>query len=410
MNPVTVQGAEGKGLKRKRDSEEGDPLSRATHAALKRFRSDPDCYGGEFVYLQFNSLSRLAVKKVVEIPDLKDFHINLGTDIEVEDQESSGNCWILGGLNLIKRAVIQKYGNKDFRLSQNYITYYMCMAEARKTLLEGRRGRRARINEGGDFRTFSFLVQRYGLVPSDAMPDTYHTGRPREFYSSINSLLLRYCFELDNNCEETVDDKLIHFSQQLMKFLGPVPDSFEFEIDGEARTIEPKEFFPEILPEFDLKDYRIVERAERKSSLDEEKLDTLYLNDRDLVNALKSSLKNGRTPIISYEILDHSWMRYSESGNLILYDGLRYLNIADRFKRIDRMRYKDYDEMHEVALVGVHFGAYRKPKFWLCENSHGKSAGLQGYEIIPHELFLKAVFDVVIHKDDITKRVLSTKL
>lgn len=113
------------------------------------------------------------------------FSINLKT-LPVTDQKQSGRCWIFAGCNVIREKIAKKYNLKDFELSQNYIAFYDKLEKCNYLLeniislkdkekddrtLDGLLSNG--IQDGGQWDLFVNIVNKYGIVPKSAFPETF---------------------------------------------------------------------------------------------------------------------------------------------------------------------------------------------------------------------------------------------
>ena len=104
----------------------------------------------------------------------------------ITNQKSSGRCWLFTGLNVIRPHVIKKYNLKKFYFSQDY-SFFWDQLEKANLFLEGVIETSDRemddrlvewlfkhpISDGGVWNGFVNVVEKYGVVPYDIMPDSY---------------------------------------------------------------------------------------------------------------------------------------------------------------------------------------------------------------------------------------------
>ena len=104
----------------------------------------------------------------------------------ITDQKSSGRCWLFTGMNVLRAKMIDKYDLGAFTLSQNYLFFYDQL-EKSNLFLQGVIDTRQLpfedrkvdwlfsnpLSDGGQFTGVSDLVMKYGIVPSEVMPETY---------------------------------------------------------------------------------------------------------------------------------------------------------------------------------------------------------------------------------------------
>ena len=117
----------------------------------------------------------------------------------VTNQKSSGRCWLYTGLNTLRPLVQEKYNIDAFEFSQTYSFFWDQLEKANLFMeialstanlpMDDRKVSwlfKNPIGDGGQWTTFSDIVTKYGLVPKEAMPDTYQSEK-----TSMMSRMLR---------------------------------------------------------------------------------------------------------------------------------------------------------------------------------------------------------------------------
>ena len=149
-----------------------------------------------------NALSGTSIAKLAlnsENAAMMDTHFSYRVRTKgITDQKSSGRCWLFTGLNVLRANMIDKYDLPSFQFSQNYIFFYDQLEKC-NLFLQGVIDTRELsaddrkvdwlfsnpLSDGGQFTGVSNLVTKYGLVPSDAMPETFCSNNT----SAMSSLL-----------------------------------------------------------------------------------------------------------------------------------------------------------------------------------------------------------------------------
>ena len=156
-----------------------------------------------------HALGKNKISDVVRVGEEEkkiNFHFSLNLDtLPVTNQMASGRCWIFAGCNIIREKVAKKYNIPDFELSQNYISFYDKLEKAnyfmetitsldikekddrilQHFLLGG-------IEDGGQWDMFVNIVNKYGVVPKLAMPETYQSSHTTEVNRLINRKLRQF--------------------------------------------------------------------------------------------------------------------------------------------------------------------------------------------------------------------------
>ena len=188
------------------------------------------------------------------------------------NQKSSGRCWLFSGLNVLRSRMIEKHDLGSFTFSQNYIFFYDQLEKA-NLFLQGVIDTKDLpfddrkvdwlfsnpIGDGGQFTGVANLVMKYGLVPSDAMPETYSANNTSGMRSQIATKLREDGLKLRDaskkDCHEMKVQMLKEIYRMLVLCLGEPPKEFEwarYDSKNEfvsRKTYTPKSFYAEFIGE-----------------------------------------------------------------------------------------------------------------------------------------------------------------
>jgi bleomycin hydrolase len=191
----------------------------------------------------------------------------LKSELPVVNQRSSGRCWLFAGLNLLRHPSAVKMGRpKDFELSGAYLMFFDKLEKAALFLENVWQLRDQPVtnralqfllqtptSDGGQFSMFLDLVEKYGCVPTDAMPDSLHAGNTRELNDVLNSVLRYFAAQIRQ--AETAEQKkqvvwqaLKIVYNLLSDTLGPVPHKFPIVQAAAAKSFTPQEFYRALEP------------------------------------------------------------------------------------------------------------------------------------------------------------------
>ena len=144
------------------------------------------------------------------------FSINLKT-LPVTNQKRSGRCWIFAGCNVIREKIAEKYNLKDFEISQNYIAFYdkleKCnyLLESIISLKNSPKDDRTLdyllstgVQDGGQWDLFVNIVNKYGVVPKNAFPETFQSSNTNEIDGLLNKYIRKFAYDIRNN-EENIE-------------------------------------------------------------------------------------------------------------------------------------------------------------------------------------------------------------
>jgi bleomycin hydrolase len=106
----------------------------------------------------------------------------------ITDQKKSGRCWMFAGLNVLRPQVIRDHGMAEFEFSTAYLQFWDKLEKANlflESVIELRDAdildrdwevvNKSAMEDGGWWNYVVGLIEKYGVVPASAMPET-HTG------------------------------------------------------------------------------------------------------------------------------------------------------------------------------------------------------------------------------------------
>jgi bleomycin hydrolase len=180
-------------------------------------------------------------------------HVFLNTckrrHIRATNQGSSGRCWMFAALNTMRHMLIKAMDLERFEFSETYL-FFWDKFERANTYLQwfidnptAKTGDRAFdhttqdcMTDGGWWNTFATLVDKYGLVPQTAMPETWQSADS----SDMNTLLIQHL----NGCVNRIVQQRAHVAKRLVvrwktetlhniynilvKFMGTPPTEFDW--------------------------------------------------------------------------------------------------------------------------------------------------------------------------------------
>ena len=201
---------------------------------------------------------------------------------KITNQKQSGRCWMFAALNTMRFAVMQKLNLATFELSQNYTLFYDKLEKANyflesilETMEEPTNGRviahllMAPLNDGGQWDMFCNLIEKYGVVPKDAMPESACSSSTREMAGYMTRKLREFACILRTGYQngKTIDQlrgekeaMMETIYNMLCIALGKPPKTFTLEVrDKDKKFIREenltgKEFFKKYIG-WELSDY-----------------------------------------------------------------------------------------------------------------------------------------------------------
>ena len=371
----------------------------------------------------------------------------------ITDQQSSGRCWLFTGLNVLRAKMIDKYDLPGMEFSQNYLFFYDQLEKANLFLqgvidtkdlpFEDRKVDwlfSNPLSDGGQFTGVSNLIVKYGLVPSDAMPETYQSNNTSNMATLLklklreDGLDLRKAYadgraKIGKGPKKDVEKGLKTLDAQLQKM--KVEQLSEIYRMLALCLGEPvKEFM------YEDKKYTPVSFYEEFIGEDLENNYVMIMND--------PCREYGKVYEIDYDrhVYDgHNWLyvnlpveRIKEMAIASIKDNTAMYFSCDVGKFLDRKKgVLDIANFDYESLMGVTFGMDKKervqthasgsshamtliavdiceetgkPVKWMVENSWGPSSGYQGCLIMTDEWFNEYMFRLVVEKKYVPADVL----
>ena len=138
----------------------------------------------------------------------RDFSIELKQG-SITNQRRSGRCWMFAALNTLRYEVMHQWNLDDFEFSETYLFFWDAM-EKSNTYLENvlatlDEPTDSRIfqeinygpaDDGGWWQMFAALVNKYGLVPKSAYPESANSKDSDAFKQYLNSKLREFAADL----------------------------------------------------------------------------------------------------------------------------------------------------------------------------------------------------------------------
>ncbi|MBR5569091.1 MAG: C1 family peptidase [Bacteroidales bacterium] len=362
----------------------------------------------------------------------------------ITDQKSSGRCWLFTGLNVLRAKMIDKYGLPGMEFSQSYLFFYDQLEKA-NLFLQGVIDTRELpfedrkvdwlfsnpLSDGGQFTGVSNLICKYGVVPAEAMPETYQANNTSQMANLLklklreDGLELRKAYAKGSNKNALQKMKVAQLSEiyrMLALCLGEPVKEFEWtRCDKEnnivsRKTYTPKSFYDEFIGE-DLENNYVM-----------------IMND--------PCREYGKVYEIDYDrhVYDgHNWLyinlpveRIKEMAIASIKDNVAMYFSCDVGKFINRSKgVLDIANFDYESLMGVKFGMDKKervqthasgsshamtliavdivdgePVKWMVENSWGPASGYKGCLIMTDEWFDEYMFRLVVEKKYVPEDIL----
>lgn len=241
-----------------------------------------------------NSVAQVGIFKTAQNIEAKSklnptFNIEVPTG-KVSNQKRSGRCWLFSALTNLRTEFAMKYNMKDFELSQNYLSFWDRLEKANyfyQNILETAdlpvSDRKVNLlftypnGDGGQWQYAADLINKYGVIPAYAMPETNASDNTSEFNAVLKKMLRKNGIELrqmvtDNSkdIDKRVEEMLSEVYKLCVYSFGQPPVNFELSLRNdddkmiEESSITPKEFLNKYFT-MKLDDYINIMNSPQKS-------------------------------------------------------------------------------------------------------------------------------------------------
>ena len=364
----------------------------------------------------------------------------------ITDQKQSGRCWLFTGTNVIRAQVMARTGMKDFYFSQAY-TFFYDQLEKSNLFLQGVIDTRKQgfddkmvewlfknpLSDGGQFTGVSDLVAKYGLVPKEAMPETYCSESTTEFSSLLKRKLREFGMNLRQEAGagtplKTLEAHKVEMLKTVYRMLvmayGQPPATFSWAPKSNGhyttapKTYTPQTFYQEVCGGEDLnanyvmlmndpsREYnKVYEIDYDRHTYDGHNWLYLNLPIDDIKEMAIASIKDSTMMYFSCDVAKYL---DAKKGTLDLnnYDYASLMGTTFGMDKKQRIQSFDSGSTHAMTLMAVDLDDQGKPKKWMVENSWGASHGFQGHLIMTDEWFNEYMFRVVVNKRYCPERIL----
>ena len=356
------------------------------------------------------------------------------------NQKSSGRCWLFTGLNVLRSRMIDKYDLGTFTFSQNYVFFYDQLEKA-NLFLQGvidTKGLsfddrkvdwlfRNPIGDGGQFTGVSNLIMKYGVVPSEVMPETYCANSTSQMRTQIATKLREDGLKLRDasakDCPAMKTEMLKEIYRMLVLCLGEPPVEFEwtrYDSKGNfvsTKTYTPKSFYQEYVgADLEINYIMVMNDPTREYGkvyevdYDRHVYDGqnwLYVN-LPVERIKEMAIASIKDNTAMYFSCDVAKFMDRQKGTLDL-NNFDYGSLfGTTFPMDKRQRVQTYasGSSHAMTLIAVDIKDGRPVK-WMVENSWGADSGYKGNLIMTDEWFDNYMFRLVLEKKYVPSDVMN---
>jgi bleomycin hydrolase len=363
----------------------------------------------------------------------------------ITDQKSTGRCWLFAGYNILRQRVRQKFDMEEFEFSESYGQFWdklekanLFLEEIIKTSDKDLMDRKVEwlftnpFSDGGQWNMVVDLVDKYGVVPKEVMPETYNSSNSSGMNDIISQKLrkcagnLRALAAAGNDVEAMRAEKekiLGEIYRMLAMNLGLPPGEFKWRpVDskgkvGELKTYTPQSFYSDVVGTNLGEYYYFLDSPAHpyetlfqidmdRDMVERPNLTFANLQVLELKAMALASLLDGEPVWLGCDVGKEHY-RDEEMGlmDLGIIDYESVYGVDVRLTKEERIKYHDSIPNHAMAFIGVDV-TDGKPVKWLVENSWGKDTGDEGLFTMTDGWFDEYLYAVVIHKKYVPERLM----
>ncbi|HZT42186.1 MAG TPA: C1 family peptidase [Chthonomonadaceae bacterium] len=361
-------------------------------------------------------------------------------------QNASGRCWMFAGLNLFRMAAAENMSMEDFELSQNYQFFWDKLERSNyflesilQTLDEDKDGRLIAwlmanpIQDGGQWDMFVNLVEKYGVVPKEVMPETESSSASGMMNDRITLKLREYGARLRQAHQKGASaeslrarkaEMLAEVYRMLCIHLGEPPKEFlwqwrdkdkKFHRDG---VLTPQEFFAKHVP-VDLDSMVCLIHCPTEAT----PFNTLYtisylgnvvggritryLNvDLDVMKRAAVEQIKAEKPVWFGCDVGKMFDRDLGLMDVELFNYQDIYGTPFTLNKAERLDYGVSAMNHAMVFTGVDLDDQDRPRKWRVENSWGDKNGDKGFMVMTDKWFDEYNYEVVVDKKHLSSDIL----
>ena len=366
-------------------------------------------------------------------------------DWKVTNQKASGRCWLFAVLNLMRPSTMKKMNVKDFEFSQAHLHFWDKFERANQNLEAIIETADRPIDDrtigfildhpsedGGQWNMAINVINKYGLVPKSAYPESQSSSSTRWMNANLRLLVraiaseLRTLIDAGSSAKQAREHKVKRMEdvwRLLCIHLGTPPEKFDWQWrdkDGEFHTrgtMTPAQFRDEFVT-IDYNEYVCLVHDPRNPKMQTYTVDFLqnvaggppvmYLNIEmnQMKDITRRILEDGEPVWMGCDVGKHMHRK------LGLWDGRLYefeemYGIEFGLDKAQRLDYHHSLMTHAMLFTGVDV-TDKGVRRWRVENSWGdKESGQKGYYTMNDSWFDDWMFEIAAHKSFLSDEMLA---
>ena len=372
--------------------------------------------------------------------------------IHATNQGSTGRCWLFAGMNIFRHKVASAFKLSNFEFSPTYLFFFDKLERANQYLeffLKNKDSVKVNNNlfdfyvesyseDGGWWNMFANLVNKYGLIPKNAMKETFQSEHSEDMNKVLRDIIQpsanfilqnRYKKGMVNELKKSKKKTMEQVYNTLVKYLGEPPVEFRWSFVSEKTNgviiekMTPLLFTSLTIGNLDIqKDFSVfanvptlkydnVYNVLHTNNIYGTGDDYKFYNVR-MVDVMKYCLKSVLSGVPVWIAADVS--KSFNPYHSVLDDRLDNSNLVfgetKPFSKKEQMVFKNLQANHAMTIVGVNLNSKGTPLEWQIENSWGywnsDVPGEDGFLTMSHSWFMKNLIQVVIKNEFLSRTLL----
>lgn len=409
-----------------------------------------------------NAVTSLALNRDVVRADDGHFSHRIKSQ-GITDQKKSGRCWMFAGLNVLRPQVIREHQMEEFEFSTAYLQFWDKMEKANlflESIIELRDTHfldrdwetvnKWIMEDGGWWNYVVGLIEKYGVAPLSAMPETHASTHTDPLNHILGRLLRTKAVRITDRHADGAgiealrtekNEALKEVYRLLVLNLGEPPVEFEWryrrrrmrpgneeDVKAELRTVAeddlsppehhtPQSFSKKYVgpsltdhvclyndPQNELNRHYCFDRAHNivgNENMHFVNIDTVPMKEVAKASILANEPVWFAVNMTFDQSAEHGLMEHD------LFDYETLFGIDLTVSKADRTRFHAGASCHAMVLMGVDLDTDGRPLKWLVENSHGDDTGKQGRWALLDQWFDEHVYTIIVHKSHVPDAILA---
>lgn len=333
-------------------------------------------------------------------------------ELPVTNQKRSGRCWAFAALNMFRHDLARKLGVEDFEFSLAFLQYYDKFEKVRHTLslfkTADERQKdylyRYGFGDGGWWNYAVNLINKYGIVPASAMPESESSSHTAELDRALGRIIRR-------------GGSLGDAHRVIATHLGIPPRTFRFtyrDKDGvfhDDGEMTPQDFAQRYLGSLDhylmvghdprYPSHCMIQVQDSTNVLGTEPMSFWNVEIEELLSLAVDTLREGHSVWFSCDV-NAQFSRKLGLWDDTLFDYDLVYGIDSSTTRRERFESFDSIATHGMVLTGVDEDRFRIENSWGSTLDEKTPLAEAGYGTMTFDWFRKYAHSIVVDRAQLT--------